>query len=212
MKKLLQEFKEFALRGNVMDLAVGVIIGAAFQAIINSLVNDVISPLIGLFANTDLTYLSVMVGDVEIRYGAFLTAVINFIIMAVIIFLMVKGMNALADLGKKKEPEKPAVKMCPYCRSKVAAEATRCPYCTSMLEVKKEDKKEENKQWNARRACILLFTVPSSESVRRLHPYNRSASRSARRWELADSPDPPDCRSGREAPVRYKRFRHGTGG
>lgn len=86
MKKLLQEFKEFALRGNVMDLAVGVIIGAAFQAIINSLVNDVISPLIGLFANTDLTYLSVMVGDVEIRYGAFLTAVINFIIMAVIIF------------------------------------------------------------------------------------------------------------------------------
>ena len=138
MKKLLQEFKEFALRGNVMDLAVGVIIGAAFQAIINSLVNDVISPLIGLFANTDLTYLSVMVGDVEIRYGAFLTAVI--------IFLMVKGMNALAGLGKKKEPEKPAVKMCPYCRSKVAAEATRCPYCTSMLEVKKEDKKEENKQ------------------------------------------------------------------
>ena len=146
MKKLLQEFKDFALRGNVMDLAVGVIIGAAFQAIINSLVNDVISPLIGLFANTDLTYLSVMVGDVEIRYGAFLTAVINFIIMAVIIFLMVKGMNALAGLGKKKEPEKPAVKMCPYCRSKVAAEATRCPYCTSMLEVKKEDKKEEKKQ------------------------------------------------------------------
>ena len=94
MKKLLQEFKEFALRGNVMDLAVGVIIGAAFQAIINSLV---------------------------------------------------KGMNALAGLGKKKEPEKPAVKMCPYCRSKVAAEATSCPYCTSMLEVKKEDKKEEKK-------------------------------------------------------------------
>lgn len=126
-----------------MDLAVGVIIGAAFQAIINSLVNDVISPLIGLFANTDLTYLSVMVGDVEIRYGAFLTAVINFIIMAVIIFLMVKGMNALAGLGKKKEPEKPAVKMCPYCRSKVAAEATRCPYCTSMLEVKKKIKRRK---------------------------------------------------------------------
>lgn len=146
MKKLLQEFKEFALRGNVMDLAVGVIIGAAFQAIINSLVNDVISPLIGLFANTDLSYLSVMVGDVEIRYGAFLTAVINFIIMAVIIFLMVKAMNALAGLGKKKEePEKPAVKMCPYCRSQVDAEATRCPHCTSMLEVKKGDKKEEKK-------------------------------------------------------------------
>ncbi len=158
MKKLLQEFKEFALRGNVMDLAVGVIIGAAFQAIINSLVNDVISPLIGLFANTDLTYLSVMVGDVEIRYGAFLTAVINFIIMAVIIFLMVKGMNALAGLGKKKEPEKPAVKMCPYCRSKVAAEATRCPYCTSILEVKKKiKKKKRNNRMHAERAFYCLW-------------------------------------------------------
>ena len=171
MKKLLQEFKEFALRGNVMDLAVGVIIGAAFQAIINSLVNDVISPLIGLFANTDLTYLSVMVGDVEIRYGAFLTAVINFVIMAVIIFLMVKGMNALAGLGKKKEPEKPAVKMCPYCRSKVAAEATRCPYCTSMLEVKKEDKKEEKKQGAVALANIfcwaaaLLYAQMGAKSV-----------------------------------------------
>ena len=88
------------------------------------------SEFMDIFTETKkmLTYLSVMVGDVEIRYGAFLTAVINFIIMAVIIFLMVKGMNALAGLGKKKEPEKPAVKMCPYCRSKVAAEATRCPY------------------------------------------------------------------------------------
>ena len=77
MKKLVQEFKDFALRGNVMDLAVGVIIGAAFQAIINSLVNDIISPLIGLIANTDLSYLVATVGDVEIRYGAFITAIIN---------------------------------------------------------------------------------------------------------------------------------------
>lgn len=138
MKKFLAEFKAFALRGNVMDLAVGVIIGAAFQAIINSLVNDVISPLIGLVANTDLSYLSVTIRDVEIRYGAFLTAVINFLIMAVIIFFLVKAMNALANLGKKKEeepaPAAPATKICPYCKSEIAPDATRCPHCTSELE------------------------------------------------------------------------------
>lgn len=139
MKKFLAEFKAFALRGNVMDLAVGVIIGAAFQAIINSLVNDVISPLIGLVANTDLSYLSVTIRDVEIRYGAFLTAVINFLIMAVIIFFLVKAMNALANLGKKKEEEAPApaapvTKICPYCKSEIAIDATRCPHCTSELE------------------------------------------------------------------------------
>lgn len=136
MKKFFGEFKEFALRGNVMDLAVGVIIGAAFQAIINSLVNDVISPLIGLIANTDLSYMVATVGDVEIRYGAFITAVINFIIMALIIFFLVKGMNALAGMGKKKEEEKPAApttKVCPYCKSEIAIDATRCPHCTSEL-------------------------------------------------------------------------------
>lgn len=136
MKKFFNEFKQFALRGNVMDLAVGVIIGAAFQAIINSLVNDVISPLIGLVANTDLSYLVATVGDVEIRYGAFITAVINFLIMAVIIFLLVKGMNALANLGQKKEetPAAPTTKVCPYCKSEIAIDATRCPHCTSELE------------------------------------------------------------------------------
>ena len=102
MKKMIREFKEFALRGNVMDLAVGMIIGAAFQAIVKSLVDDVISPVIGLFANTDLSYLVLTVGEVEIRYGAFLTAVINFVIMAAIIFLLVKGMNTRRDWILKK--------------------------------------------------------------------------------------------------------------
>ena len=138
MKKMIREFKEFALRGNVMDLAVGMIIGAAFQAIVKSLVHDVISPVIGLFANTDLSYLVLTVGEVEIRYGAFLTAVINFVIMAAIIFLLVKGMNTLANIGKKKEREEasqaPAVKQCPYCKSEIAADALRCPHCTSILE------------------------------------------------------------------------------
>ena len=138
MKKMIREFKEFALRGNVMDLAVGMIIGAAFQAIVKSLVDDVISPVIGLFANTDLSYLVLTVGEVEIRYGAFLTAVINFVIMAAIIFLLVEGMNTLANIGKKKETEQaeqaPAVKECPYCKSEIAADALRCPHCTSILE------------------------------------------------------------------------------
>ena len=97
-----------------------------------------ISPVIGLFANTDLSYLVLTVGEVEIRYGAFLTAVINFVIMAAIIFLLVKGMNTLANIGKKKEREEaaqaPAVKHCPYCKSEIAADALRCPHCTSILE------------------------------------------------------------------------------
>lgn len=136
MKKFFNEFKEFALRGNVMDLAVGVIIGGAFQGIIKSLVDDVISPLIGLVANTDLTYLVATIGEVEIRYGAFITAVINFLIMAVIIFLLVKGMNALANIGKKKVEEtaaEPTTKVCPFCKSEIAIDATRCPHCTSEL-------------------------------------------------------------------------------
>lgn len=136
MKKFLQEFKEFALRGNVMDLAIGVIIGAAFQSIINSLVQDIISPLIGLVANTDLSALQFTILDVPIRYGAFLTAVINFIIMAFAIFLLVKGMNVVATLGKKnkdEEPEVPTTKTCPYCKSEIDITATRCPHCTSEL-------------------------------------------------------------------------------
>jgi len=143
MKKFFNEFKEFALRGNVMDLAVGVIIGAAFQAIINSLVNDIISPLIGLAANTDLSALQFVVLNVPIRYGAFLTAVINFIIMAFAIFLLIKGMNFITSLGrrnKEEEPAAPTEKDCPFCMSKISIKAVRCPHCTSELpEVEAEE-------------------------------------------------------------------------
>lgn len=136
MKKFLQEFKEFALRGNVMDLAIGVIIGAAFQAIVKSLVDDVISPLIGLVAKTDFSYLAFQINGVEIRYGSFLTAVINFIIMALVIFLFVKMMNTLAEKGKHKEKKAEVLttKTCPYCCTEIKKEATRCPHCTSVLE------------------------------------------------------------------------------
>lgn len=135
IKKFMAEFKEFALRGNVMDLAIGVIIGAAFQSIINSLVNDVLSPLIGLVAQTDLSYLVLTINDVDVKYGSFLTAVINFLIMVFVIFLLVKGMNALSNLGKHGEEEKPAAttKKCPYCLSEIDISATRCPHCTSEL-------------------------------------------------------------------------------
>lgn len=147
MKKFLQEFKEFALRGNVMDLAIGVIIGAAFQAIINSLVNDIISPLIGLIANTDLSDLQFKILDVPIRYGSFLTAVINFIIMAFAIFLLVKGMNAVASFGrrnKENEPEVPTTKECPFCLSEISIKAVRCPHCTSELPLLEEEDTEED--------------------------------------------------------------------
>ncbi len=140
MKNFLKEFEKFILRGNVVDMAVGVIIGAAFQGIVNSLVNDVISPLLGLVANTDLSYLAFTIRGVEIRYGAFVTAVINFLIMAFVIFLLVKLLNKLAELGLRKkepektEPQKPATKICPYCKSEIPAEAVRCGHCTSELE------------------------------------------------------------------------------
>ncbi len=137
MKKFLNEFKEFALRGNVLDLAVGVIIGGAFQGIVKSLVDDVISPIIGIFAKEDFSALVITIGEVHIRYGAFITAIINFIIMAFLIFLLIKGMNKLSHMGDKKvkEPAKEkTTKECPFCYSQIAIKATRCPHCTSVLE------------------------------------------------------------------------------
>ncbi|MGN0624936.1 MAG: large conductance mechanosensitive channel protein MscL [Oscillospiraceae bacterium] len=129
------EFRQFIAKGNVMNLAVGVIIGAAFQATTNSLVNDIISPVIGLFASADMSAWSVAVGGAEIRYGAFLTAIINFLIMALVIFLLVKLLNRIMAIGKKPEPEaEPTTKKCPFCCSEIAIEATRCPHCTSELE------------------------------------------------------------------------------
>ncbi len=133
MKGFFGEFKKFILRGNVIDLAVGVIIGAAFQAIVTSLVDDIISPLIGLVANTDLSDMVSVVNGVEIKWGSFITAIINFIIMAFVIFLIVKGINKMVELGKKKEEEEPTTKVCPHCRSEIDIKATRCPHCTSEL-------------------------------------------------------------------------------
>ena len=132
MKKFFKEFKEFAMRGSVIDLAVGVIIGGAFQKIVTSLVNDIISPLIGLIANKDFTALVAKIGDVEIKYGAFVTEVINFILMAFVIFLIIKILNALSSMRKKEEiVEEPTTQKCPFCCSEIDINATKCPNCTS---------------------------------------------------------------------------------
>ncbi len=134
MKKFLGEFKTFISRGNVMDLAVGVIIGGAFQKIVTSLVGDVVTPVLGLFGSKDFADLVWTFRGVEVKYGAFITAIIDFIIMAFIIFLLVKGINRLTSLTKKPEPvAAPTTKKCPYCCSEIAIEATRCPNCTSQL-------------------------------------------------------------------------------
>lgn len=158
MKKFLNEFKTFALRGNVIDLAVGVIIGGAFQTIIKSMVDDLIMPFVGLATGgvnfTDqfvvlklaegvekgTQYLSLTeakeAGATVFAYGSFVTAIINFIIMAIAIFFLVKIINNLHKIGKKKEEdaiEAPTTKVCPFCKSEIAIEATRCAHCTSEL-------------------------------------------------------------------------------
>ncbi|MCI6755818.1 MAG: large conductance mechanosensitive channel protein MscL [Lachnospiraceae bacterium] len=110
MKKFLEEFREFALKGNVMDMAIGVIIGGAFQNIVKALIDDIINPLIGLLFQADFSNVVIPMGNsgVSLAIGAFISVVINFILMALVLFLMVKGMNRLRDLTHKKEAEKPA--------------------------------------------------------------------------------------------------------
>lgn len=135
MKKFLNDFKEFAFRGSVIDLAVGVLIGAAFQGVVSSFTDNIISPILGLFTTTDLSGWSINIFRATIRYGAFLTSIINFIIMAFVIFLMVSAINWLRNLGKKKEIPAPATtKVCPFCRSTIDIKASRCPHCTSVLD------------------------------------------------------------------------------
>ena len=136
MKKIMEEFKKFLTRGNVMDLAVGIIIGGAFTSIVNSLVSDIINPLLGLFGGMNFDQLQWNItGDVILYYGKFITAVINFLIMAFVIFFLVKTMNSITGRFKKKEEPKAATtKQCTYCKSQIAIDATRCPHCTSMLD------------------------------------------------------------------------------
>lgn len=131
MKKFLKEFKEFALKGNVMSLAVGMIIGTSFSGLVTALLDNIISPIIGCFNTGGFNNLSITIGKATLQYGAFLNAVINFLIMAFIVFLMVKAVNKLTSIGKKEEEVSPTTKICPYCKSEIDIEATKCPHCTS---------------------------------------------------------------------------------
>ncbi|MBO7403256.1 MAG: large conductance mechanosensitive channel protein MscL [Lachnospiraceae bacterium] len=151
---MLKEFKEFAIKGNMMDLAVGVIIGGAFNALVSSLVNDIIMPLLSLITGKiDFNNLFIVLGGrpegiktleeakeaglSTVNYGSFISGIINFIIMAFVVFLIVKGINKLRKAGEKPveaAPAEPTTKVCPFCQSEISIKATRCPHCTSKLE------------------------------------------------------------------------------
>lgn len=165
-----KEFKEFATKGNVIDLAIGVIIGGGFQKIVNSLVNDIIMPFVSIFTGKiDYNDMMITIGNSSIKYGSFITNVINFLIIAFSVFLMVRYINKLNktleekakgmanDINKKLEKQPkffknrkkkkkeepvpvPTTKVCPYCLSEINIKASRCPHCTSILE---DETKEE---------------------------------------------------------------------
>ena len=135
IKNFFEEFKAFAMRGNVLDMAVGVVVGSAFTAIVNSLVNDIISPIIGLFFNADFSDVVIQIGDVGIGVGAFLNAIINFLIVAFVLFVVIKFINGLHKKpAAPAAPAEPTTKVCPYCQSEISIKAVRCPHCTSKLE------------------------------------------------------------------------------
>ena len=135
MKKFIKEFREFINRGNVMDMAVGIIIGGAFTSIVSSLVDDIINPILGLFGGMNFDQLKWnILGEVTLNYGKFISAVLNFLIMALVIFTIMRVIN------KEEKPAAPTTKKCPYCKTEIAIDATRCPHCTSVLEEIKETK------------------------------------------------------------------------
>jgi len=131
---MLKEFKEFVMRGNVLDLAVAVIIGGAFGKIISSLVNDILMPLVGLvLGGVNFSELAFTVGEAVVKWGAFVQAIVDFLIIAFVIFMIVKAANSTK---KKEEPApkpEPTTKECPFCFTTISIKATRCPNCTSEL-------------------------------------------------------------------------------
>ena len=159
---MLKEFKEFAMKGNVIDMAIGVIIGGAFQKIVTSLVNDIIMPAIAVFTGkVDFSDLVVTIGSSSIKYGAFITTIIDFLIIAFSIFIAIRTINKLNDKTKenmekmakknklfknkkkKEEPKpEPTTKVCKYCLSEINIKAIKCPHCTSDLVDKEEIVKE----------------------------------------------------------------------
>lgn len=126
---MIQEFKDFIAKGNVLDMAVGIIMGTAFTAIVNSVVEDLLMPIItGLTAGVDFSELYVTVGGAKLMFGNLINAIITFLIISLVMFAIVKSFN------KKSDEEEVASKNCPYCKTDIPVEATRCPHCTSELE------------------------------------------------------------------------------
>ena len=136
MKKFFEEFKKFALRGNVIDLAVGVIIGGAFTSIVNAVSNDFIKPLLAWIMGAKPE--EIMIGEkpwsLPLAASDFVSTIINFLITALVLFIIIKLFNKISTVGKKPEaPKAPTTKKCPFCCSEIAIEATKCPHCTSEL-------------------------------------------------------------------------------
>ena len=128
---MLKEFKEFAMKGNVLDMAVGIIIGAAFGKIVTSLVADVLMPLLGLLlGKIDFSSLSIKMGTATLKYGVFINTIIEFILVAFAVFLLVKQVNRFRN---QPPAAAPATKNCPYCATAIPIPASRCPHCTSQL-------------------------------------------------------------------------------
>ena len=161
---MLKEFKEFALKGNIIDMAIGVIIGGAFQKIVSSLVNDIIMPTLAIFTGkVDFSDLVFTVGNSSIKYGSFITTIVDFLIIAFSIFIAIRTINKLNDKAKenldkvshknklfKKNKandtvEEPTTKVCPFCFSEINIKATRCPHCTSDLTTENSLESEKKK-------------------------------------------------------------------
>lgn len=131
---MLKEFKKFISRGNVLDMAIGLIMGSAFTAIITSLVNDILMPLIGLIiGGIDFSSLAVTIGSASVAYGAFIQAIVNFLLISLSLFLMLKFINRL-HAKKEEAPAAPTTKECPHCYSTINIKATKCPCCTGDID------------------------------------------------------------------------------
>lgn len=185
MKKFLQEFKDFINQGNVMDLAVAVVIGAAFTAIVNSAVSDLIMPIVGAFTGgvdfSDMKlYLPLGAGDSAIAYGSFINAVIQFVIIAFVVFLMVKALNKARSLAKHgKQAQEKEAPHCPYCLEEVAEGATRCPHCTAELP---EPAGFTAKAQDARPPSVAMpALIPLRAAGARHPPRWRTSARASRR-------------------------------
>lgn len=145
MKKFLAEFRDFALKGYAVNVAVGVIIGGAFQSIITSFVNDIISPLLGMTSELEFSELIIKIGAANVHIGAFINSIINFIIMALLVFVLIRGMIKVSSISTLR-PD-PTTRICPYCLSEIPIEASKCAYCTSDVpEYKQEESLQDSKE------------------------------------------------------------------